>query len=193
MNPDAPKPPSSAPPTDAQLVEAVRAGQTQALQAIYERYAATIYGIALQILQDPQEAQDVSQDVFTTLWRTDAYNPERGALASYLAISARSRAVDRLRAKSRKLRLAERWGRIQVINSPPSTLEQVSLGERAERVRAALALLPETQRRILELVYFTGCTQAEIARQLALPLGTIKSSLRLGLVKLRRSLQDLLT
>jgi hypothetical protein len=94
MNPDAPKPSNPAPPTDAQLIKAVRAGQTQALETIYERYASTVYGIALQILQDPQEAQDVSQDVFTTLWRTNAYNSERGALASYLAISARSRAVD---------------------------------------------------------------------------------------------------
>jgi RNA polymerase sigma-70 factor, ECF subfamily len=189
MNTDFPKP---AAPTDAQLVQAVRAGKSQALAVIYERYAPSVYGIALQILKDPQEAQDVSQDVFTSLWCTNAYDPDRGALSSYMSIMARSRAMDRLRAKSRKLRLFERWGRIQAMSSMSSNLEQASLEERAERVRSALTLLPETQRRVLELAYFNGYTQAEIARQLEMPLGSIKSSLRLALVKLRRSLQDLL-
>lgn len=178
-------------PTDQQLFQGLKAGQTSALNALYQRYAPIVYGLALQILKDSQEAEDMTQDIFISLWKNDAYDPNRGALGSYLTTLTRSRSIDKLRARGRKLKFLERWSQITPLDTGPSSLfEQVSLQERAECVRQALGQIPENQRQALEMVYFGGVSQVEIAQQCNVPLGTVKSWLRLGLVKLKQQLQS---
>jgi RNA polymerase sigma-70 factor, ECF subfamily len=179
------------PPTDKQLFQDLKAGQTSALNALYQRYAPIVYGLALQILKESQEAEDVTQDIFISLWKSDAYDPTRGSLGSYLTTLTRSRSIDKLRSRGRKLKFLERWGQIMPLDTGPSSLmEQVSFRERSERVQEALSQIPENQRQALELVYFGGYSQVEIAQQCQVPLGTVKSWLRLGLVKLRQQLQS---
>jgi RNA polymerase sigma-70 factor, ECF subfamily len=179
------------PPTDKQLFQDLKAGQTSALNALYQRYAPIVYGLALQILKESQEAEDVTQDIFISLWKSDTYDPTRGSLGSYLTTLTRSRSIDKLRSRGRKLKFLERWGQIMPLDTGPSSLmEQVSFRERSERVREALSQIPENQRQALELVYFGGYSQVEIAQQYEVPLGTVKSWLRLGLVKLRQQLQS---
>ena len=118
-------------------------------------------------------------------------DPTRGSLGSYLTTLSRSRSIDKLRARGRKLKFLERWGQLMPLDTGPSSLiEQVSLRERSERVREALSQIPENQRQALELVYFGGFSQVEIAQQYEVPLGTVKSWLRLGLLKLRQQLQS---
>jgi len=190
MNPDEPGQKQTT-PTDRQLFQDLKAGQTSALNALYQRYAPIVYGLALQILKESQEAEDVTQDIFISLWKSDAYDPTRGSLGSYLTTLSRSRSIDKLRARGRKLKFLERWGQLMPLDTGPSSLiEQVSLRERSERVREALSQIPENQRQALELVYFGGFSQVEIAQQYEVPLGTVKSWLRLGLLKLRQQLQS---
>ncbi len=177
---------------DSELIYALRQGQASALTLIYQRFAPLVYTVAIRILQDPPEAEDLTQEVFIALWRTRNYDPGRGSLGSYLSTLTRSRAIDRIRAKGRKLRLIERCGQINLPEAIPSSLDQVSLQEGAERVRKALVELPQNQRQALELMYFDGFSQPEIARKLNVPLGTVKSWARLGLTKLRQGLQELI-
>jgi RNA polymerase sigma-70 factor (ECF subfamily) len=190
MNPDVPGQEQTT-PTDRQLFQDLKAGQASALNALYQRYAPIVYGLALQILKDSQEAEDVMQEIFISLWKSDTYDPTRGSLGSYLTTLTRSRSIDKLRSRGRKLKFLERWGQIMPLDTGPSSLmEQVSFRERSERVREALSQIPENQRQALELVYFGGYSQVEIAQQYKVPLGTVKSWLRLGLVKLRQQLQS---
>jgi RNA polymerase sigma-70 factor, ECF subfamily len=183
--------PEQTTPTDRQLFQDLKAGQTSALNALYQRYAPIVYGLALQILKESQEAEDVTQDIFISLWKSDAYDPARGSLGSYLTTLTRSRSIDKLRSRGRKLKFLERWGQIMPLDTGPSSLmDQVSFRERSELVREALSQIPENQRQALELVYFGGYSQVEIAQQYQVPLGTVKSWLRLGLVKLRQQLQS---
>jgi len=189
MNPDEPGQKQTT-PTDRQLFQDLKAGQTSALNALYERYAPIVYGLALQILKDSQEAEDVTQDIFISLCKDD-HDPTRGSLGSYITTLTRSRSIDKMRARGGKLKLLEHWGQIMPLDTGPSSLmEQVSFEERSERVREALGQIPENQRQALELVYFGGFSQVEIAQQYKVPLGTVKSWLRLGLVKLRQQLQS---
>jgi RNA polymerase sigma-70 factor (ECF subfamily) len=163
-----------------------------ALGPLYDRYASLVYGLALGILANPDEAQDLSQEVFLTLCRQHNYDAARGTLGAYLTTLTRSRAIDRLRRRTRSVRLL----RAQWQSAPPpepaaSPLERVSMGECAERVRRALGELPDSERRALEMAYYQGLTQAEIADDLGAPLGTVKSWCRRGLQELKRALGDL--
>jgi len=165
-----------------------------ALEVVYDRYAALVYGLALAVLRDADEAQDLTQEVFMSLYRqSGSYDPARGALGGFLTAMTRSRAIDRLRARGRKLRVLHQFQRAEVPTSTPSTaLERISIGQCSDRVRAALAQLPENQRRVLELAYYRGLSQSEIAADLDASLGTVKSWARRGLLTLKEALGDLL-
>jgi RNA polymerase sigma-70 factor (ECF subfamily) len=164
-----------------------------ALGLIYDRYAGLVYGLALAILRDADDAQDLTQEIFLTLYRENSYDPERGALSGFLATMARTRAIDRLRARNRKIRLLGDFHRADVATSAPfMPLERISMVQCTERVRAALAALPENHRRVLEMAYYRGLTQSEIAADLDASLGTVKSWARRGLLSLRDALEDLL-
>ncbi|UBF27861.1 sigma-70 family RNA polymerase sigma factor [Kovacikia minuta CCNUW1] len=177
--------------TDAELFLALKGGQTIALGVLYDRHAGLVYGLAYKTLGNPQEAEDLTQDIFLTLARGGSYDPRRGSLRTFLAILTRSRAIDRVRSRSTKLAFLSRWklgaSEETTANSP---LEQAFQGERSEEVKAALAQLSESQQQILKMAYYDGFSQSEIAKQLEVPLGTVKARARRGLLKLRETLTD---
>jgi RNA polymerase sigma-70 factor, ECF subfamily len=179
--------------TDAELLLAAKAGQHQALSELYDRYSSLVFRLALKILASTQEAEDLTQDVFLHLWRSNAYDPKRGSLGSFLATLTRSRAIDRIRSKQSSLKFLHRWGNMTMTQPLPTTpFEAASISQRSEYVRDALAQLPEKNRQILELAYYEGLSQSEIASHLNLPLGTVKSWSRQGLLSLRKTLQNLI-
>ncbi|MCF2970308.1 sigma-70 family RNA polymerase sigma factor [Synechococcus sp. Nb3U1] len=179
--------------SDSELIEAVKARQPTALSVLYDRYAGLVYGLALKIMANATDAEDLTQEVFVTLWRKPSYDVRRGSLSSFLCVLTRSRAIDRLRSKGSQQRFLERWQPILSADTPtPAPFEQVSIEERRQVVQEALSQLPENQRQILELLYYQGLSQAEVSRQLGIPLGTVKTRSRQALFKLRSSLQPLL-
>lgn len=185
-------PPVPSAPTDRQLLDSL-AGDPAALGSLYDRYARLVYGIALASLRNAEDAQDLTQEIFLWLYRhPHKYDPARGALGAFLATMTHTRAIDRLRARGRKVRVLRDFEHASPLASPASTpLERYSLEQCTARVRAALAQLPENQRRVLELAYYRGLSQSEIAVDLAASLGTVKSWARRGLLALRDALGDL--
>lgn len=179
-------------PSDVDLIYALKAGQTQALGTLYDRYSRLVYGLALRILSSAQEAEDITQEIFLTLWQRHPYNPARGSLSSFLITLTRSRSIDRLRSRGSHAKSLQRLGSLTCTHENGTTpIEQASLSERSQQVRQAMAQLPETERQVLEIAYFEGLSQSEIAARLNAPLGTVKTRCRQGLLRLRKSLQDL--
>lgn len=191
MNPES-FPPLQAEPSqvsDNDLLRAVSRGDETALAAIYDRYRLILFGLILRILHDRQEAEDVLQEAFLQVWRRAAdFDESRGRVFTWLVTIARSRALDRLRALGARARLAD-----QAAQAPADQVgdaaEDALKSEQGTIVRQALTELPEEQRRALLLAYFEGLTQSEIAARLGEPLGTIKTRMRSGLIKLRELLR----
>lgn len=175
--------------SDELLCAALKQGNADALGILYDRHAGLVYGIALKALKNAQAAEDLTQDIFLSLTKSNAYNPKRGALRTYLAVLARSRSIDRLRAKGARAKATEKLKRSrptpQTRNQP---LEQASQQETHTAVQTALSQLSEEERQILQMMYFEGRTQAAIAQQMNIPLGTVKTRSRRGLIKLRKIL-----
>jgi len=162
-------------------------GKGDAVAELYDRHARPIYSLAMRILGDTTEAEDVVQEVFSQAWRqASRYNASRGAVAAWLLTLTRSRAIDRLRARRARPgavsddRLAER-----LPDAGPPADSQVLSSEQVARVRAALDGLPLLQRAAIELAFFEGLTHAEIAQRLEQPLGTVKTRIRGAMLKLR--------
>ena len=163
-----------------------------ALEVLYDRYAGLVYGLALAALRNPDDAQDLTQEIFLSLYQqANRFDPARGAFAGFLATMTRTRAIDRLRGRTRKVRLLRGFQHSDPPAPPATALERISIAECSERVRAALAQLPGDQRRVLEMAYYRGLSQAEIAADLDASLGTVKSWARRGLIALRDALGDL--
>jgi RNA polymerase sigma-70 factor, ECF subfamily len=178
---------------DAVLVQRLRSGQQEAFEILYDRYSRLVFSTALRVLNHVQEAEDITQDVFVSLWQKDSYNPSRGSLTSFLCLLARSRALDKLRSRSSGQKSLNRWQNFLSPEAPqPTPFEQASLQERQGFVKAAITQLPDPQRQVLEMVYFTGLSQSEISNQLNLPLGTVKTRSRQGLLKLGQLLKTVL-
>jgi RNA polymerase sigma-70 factor (ECF subfamily) len=171
---------------DATLLEQARAGDAAAFATVYDRHAAAAYGLARRMLHSPTAAQDVVQDAFLSLWRTDGYRAEKGSLRSFLLGIVRNRAIDVLRVEGRRS-VQERSDDTVVSRLPAADRTDVEVEQRdTERIlRTALTTLPEAQQRALNLAFFGGLTHAEVALRLDEPIGTIKSRIRLGLEKLR--------
>ncbi|NJO80458.1 MAG: sigma-70 family RNA polymerase sigma factor [Cyanobacteria bacterium RM1_2_2] len=177
--------------SDYDLLTALAEGQVNALSILYDRYARLVYSLAYKILENAEEAEDITQEVFLTLWRRNTYDPKRGYLSSFLTTMTRSRAIDKLRSKGARLRVLQRLqGTVRIEPNTPTPLEQASMGERSQVIRGALAQLSETERQVLEIAYYEGLSQSEIAKRLNIPLGTVKTRSRQGLLKLRQTLQD---
>lgn len=177
--------------SDEELIQALKAGQSSALGILYDRYASLVYRLALRILSNPQEAEDLTQEIFLTLWRSGSYNPSRGSLSSFLTTLTRSRAIDKLRSRGTNLKFIQRWSQMIVNETSSLTpFESAALSQRSHQVRQALTQLPEKQRQVLEMAYYEGLSQSEIAAQLGIPLGTIKTWSRQGLLNLRKNLRD---
>jgi RNA polymerase sigma-70 factor (ECF subfamily) len=177
-------------PTDADLWRALRSGQTEALGPLYDRHGGLVYGIALKLLGQTQEAEDLTQDIFIKLAQSTAYDPQRGSFRTFLAILTRSRAIDRLRSRQIAQASVKRLQTTQVVTPTPTPADALAQAERAQAVQAALTQLTESQQQILRLAYYEGLSQSTIAERLDTPLGTVKTHSRRGLLKLRQILQD---
>ncbi len=163
------------------------AGEDAALSEIYDQYASFVYGLALRVLGDARAAEDVSQDVFVSVWeRPGAFDPDRGSLRTWLGTLAHRRSVDHVRREEARRRRA-----IKDAARPETTpdVEEMAIAlVTAERVRDALATLPDNQRRAIQLAYFGGKTYRQVAEVLGIPEGTAKSRLRLGLRRIADTL-----
>jgi RNA polymerase sigma-70 factor (ECF subfamily) len=175
--------------SDALLAARLAAGDERALGEVFDLLAPAVYGAALRVLGDEAAAQDVVQDVFVELWsRPGQYDPAIGPLRAYLVVLARHRAVDLVRSELRRVARQERSYRLTPGQPAPSTADEVMASQAAAAVRAAIALLPESQRVIIELAYFRGLSCREAAKAAGIPEGTAKSRLRLALAKLEAAL-----
>lgn len=182
---------------DAALMAAMASGQVYALERLYDRYASLVFSVSVRILRDAQLAEDVTQEVFLRLWRQPAsFDPTRGRFISWLMSVTRNRSLDEQRRISRRIRVEDRdedaTGELaghDRLDDPEIALE---LGEQRAAVRAAMTRLPPAQREVIELAYFGGLTQMEIAERTGDPLGTVKTRIRLGMRKLRESLVEYL-
>jgi len=160
-----------------------------ALTELYDRYGRVLYSLAYRILGSPEEAEEVVLDVFAQVWKNAAsYSHHRGRVDSWLFMMTRSRALDRIRRRKRQLRSIQAISLETKGCSTEDPVEEVFITQRRVQILMALAQLPSQQREALELAYFNGLTHAEIAAQTNIPLGTIKTRLRLGLAKLREIL-----
>ena len=174
--------------TDADLFGLLQNGQTDLLAVLYDRHASLVYGIALQVLSNTTEAEDLTQDIFLRLTRECSYDPKRGTLRTYLAIFTRSRALDRLRSRTRNQRLRSRSLDENDKLSSESPIDNVSQLEQSHEVQEALQQLSTKEQEVLRMAYYQGLSQSEIAQQLNIALGTVKSRSRRGLLKLRQTL-----
>ena len=178
--------------SDLQVLTALRQGNTTALGIVYDRYGAVVYRLALRMLTNPTDAEDLTQEVFLAFWRgVDKYDPDRGTLLVFLLTITRSRALNRLKQQSSHQNLQQQVGNYLPRADNHPAMEAVTLTELQERMGSALQELPIAQKQVLEMGYYQGKSQSEIAQELDLPLGTVKTRSRQGLLKLRQFLQDL--
>ncbi len=182
------------PIADDQLVLRIAAGEAAALEVLYDRYVRQCFGLALRMVSEPALAEEVVQEVFLKLWsRPDSYSSHKGAFVSWLLSLVHHRCVDELRKRSRTEVALDDEHPLSVLNTLPDPQpdpgEQVWVLEQQRMVRLALGELPENQRQVLELAYFGGLSQSQIAEKLSQPLGTVKTRMRLGLQNLRGLLE----
>jgi RNA polymerase sigma-70 factor (ECF subfamily) len=172
--------------SDQALVERLVAGDDQALEELFDRYASFMSGIARKVIGDRVHAEDVVQEVIASVWaHPERYDAGRGSLRAYLGVQAHRRAVDVVRSETRRRLREERWeGSGQAAAWLPGESEGLGAGELRKMLDDAIARLPPEQRRAVQLAFFEGRTQREVAQVLGIPEGTAKSRLRLAQHKL---------
>jgi RNA polymerase sigma-70 factor (ECF subfamily) len=174
-----------------EVIARIARGERGALRSAYDSFSGRAMAIALRILGSSEEAEEVVQDTFVEIWRRAAdYRPERGTPAAWIASMARSRAIDRLRERTRAANTIRTLAAEPPRDPEPPPSESAARRQERSRVRAALSLLPPEQRRAVELAYFDGLTQSEIARATGEALGTVKTRMRLGMEKLAAALAE---
>lgn len=178
---------------DARLLGLVAAGDRAAFAELYDRFSRPLYATAFRILNDATEAQDIVHDAFVSVWEKAAtFETTRGTAFSWALTLTRNRAIDRLRSRRRRAELLDASAPsdlgLDENSSGPSADDSATTSDQATAVRAAVATLPADQQRALELAFFGGLTQEEIAARLRTPLGTVKARIRRGLLKLRDQL-----
>jgi len=170
---------------DRELLRAIARRDTDALVALYDRYNRLAFGLAYRILGDAFVAEEVVQDAFMSVWRNAAsYDFARGNVRSWLLTIVRNRAIDQLRGRFGRSQSDVDLDALAPVLAVPDLSDEVLTNIQASDARAALPAVPEEQRIVIELAYFEGLTHVEIAERLGIPLGTVKSRLRLGLQKL---------
>lgn len=192
--PDAPTGPAEAAATDGELMAGLLAEDVSALERLYDRYATLVFSVSLRIVRDRQIAEDVTQEVFLRLWRRPAlYDPARGRLLGWLISVTRNRAIDEQRRRHRRdqSESGETPWQLRAEDRLDDPALAAHLAELRRTVGRALAQLPAAQREAIELAYFGGLTQTEIAERTRAPLGTVKTRVRLGMRHLREMLADL--
>ena len=191
-----PFPVGSAPGTDTgaretteQLLGLVARGDQDAFERLYDRTAGSVLGVVRRVLRDPAQSEEVTQEVLTEVWRTAArFDPERGGASTWILTMAHRRAVDRVRSAQSA---TDRDLKVALLDHTPeydAVAEAVETRLEVEQVRKALGSLTELQREAVRLAYYGGYTQREVAELLDVPLGTVKTRLRDGLIRLRDAL-----
>lgn len=185
----------SGPDDEAQLVRRIAEGEEEALGLLYDRLGSAVYSLCLRIVHDPGAAEELTQETFVRLWRSAAsFSEERGRVSSWLLRIAHNLALNEIRRRqSRPIAApADEWDAVVAAAADPSgegdPVVATGMRERAEAVRRALAELPPPQRQAIELAFFGGLSQAEVAAALGDPLGTVKSRIRIGMQHLRERL-----
>ncbi len=176
-------------------MQRVATGDEAAFEALYDRYSGLLYSTIISIIKHPPEAQDVLQEIFVHIWKqAKNFDSERGNVYSWFITITRNRAIDRLRSKGYKVRQYETSDdaeMLEIADPHFSPLDAMSIAERQSLIQTALTRIPAEQRDALHLAYFQGYTQVEIADLLQIPLGTIKTRMRQGLIKLHSILQGI--
>lgn len=176
-------------PDDDDLLIAVAHGDREAFEALYGRFAATVFGVVRRTLRDPSQSEEVAQEVFVELWRQAArFDPERGRASTWILTLAHRRAVDRVRTEQSRRDRTDRVAAREHRREHDEVAETVELRLEHQQVRAALDVLTPLQREAVELAYYRGFTYREVAEQLGAPLGTIKTRMRDGLIRMRDAL-----
>jgi RNA polymerase sigma-70 factor (ECF subfamily) len=179
--------------TDEELMAWLAIRDIEAFESLYDRYGTLVYSTALRVVGDVHLAEDISQEVFLRIWRhPDRYEPQRGRFVTWLLSVTRNGAVDAVRSRGRRRRhelVSEQPERDLPTGDGPDPALMAELADERQRIRRALANLPAEQRQTIEMAYFGGYTQQEIAALLSEPLGTVKTRIRLGMQKLRAFLK----
>jgi RNA polymerase sigma-70 factor (ECF subfamily) len=164
-------------------------GDENAFAAIYDATAARVHGLVLRVIRDPAQAEEVTQEAFLEAWRiASRFDPDRGSALSWLLTLAHRRAVDRVRSAEAASRRDGTYHDQNITVAHDSTAEAATTAIEAQRVRSAMKTLTDVQREAIELAYFGGYTHTEVATMLDLPVGTAKTRIRDGLIRLRDSL-----
>ena len=173
----------------AAALSRIAGGDRAALQLVYRDTSAKLFGVCLRILRDRGEAEDVLQDVYMTVWRrAETFDPDRASPVTWLVAIARNRSIDRLRSNAVRLRAVEAAPLPDAAASPETHAVD---SERQRVVKRALDTLPADQRVLIEQAYFLGLTQSELAERFQLPLGTVKTRIRTGMLTLREQLSQI--
>jgi RNA polymerase sigma-70 factor, ECF subfamily len=174
---------------DIVLIERVVVRDASAVGQLYDRHSRLLFGLILRILRDRSEAEEVLQEVFMAVWnRAETYAAASGSPTAWLVRIARNRAIDRLRATAARLRAVESVTfELHASDNPETSASQ---GEQQRVVARALETIPHEQRRLIEEAYYLGLTQSELAERHSLPLGTVKTRIRTGLLTLRQQLSQ---
>ena len=174
---------------DEELLEAFRRSDVGAFEEVFSRYSHLVFSTCLRVLEDVQAAEDMTQEVFVRLWRRpELYDPERGRFVSWLMSVARNRAIDERRRLSRRTVVEDHDDVLPELADTSRFMDPMTeamLADQRREVQAAMDQLPAAQREVLELAYFAGLTQTEIAARTGDALGTVKTRVRLGMQKLR--------
>lgn len=186
---DSSLPQSRVTPELEDLMRAVALGDEASFALLYDRTAPVVFGIVRRIVRSPEHAEEVTQEVYVEVWRkSQNWDPSRGSVLTWIMLIARARATDRVRseqaARDRQERVAPSW-----VELPADRVaEEVSIAFEQVEIRNLLGQLTDLQRQVIELAYFGGRTYPEVARMLDLPLGTVKTRMRDGLLRLRQAL-----
>ncbi len=183
--------------SDQQLIARVAQGDQLAFSALYDRLSGPLYSLGLRMLGDAAEAEDALQEICLQIWRRAAtYDPTRSSVFTWAVLLARSKVIDRLRARGRRSRIVvasteDEGNPIAAAEASvaETTTDTIGRNEEAARVRSVLGKLPDEQRQAIEMAFFSELTHHEIATQLEQPLGTIKARIRRGLLRLRDELR----
>ena len=182
--------PHGAAEADVDLVQRLAAGDRDAVAELYDRHAARVMGLAVRIVRNSSDAEDVVQEVFSQAWRTAPnYQPARGTVAGWLLMMARTRAIDRVRSQRTRRDAGDGPDLDGLAGDAAPVPDQLIASQEASRVREAMLALPMEQRTAIELAYFEGLTQTDIAERTQTPLGTVKTRIRAALATLRRSVR----
>jgi RNA polymerase sigma-70 factor, ECF subfamily len=173
-------------PTDEDLLVTVSRGDQTAFAALYDRFGGVVYGVVKRVVRDPSQSEEVAQEIFTEVWRTASrFDPDRGSAQTWILTMAHRRAIDRVRSEQSSRDRNDRIGHRDRVRAFDEVAEEIELRFEHQQVREALSTLTELQREAVELAYYSGYTYREVSELLDTPLGTIKTRMRDGLIRLR--------